>query len=148
MITFPYISRIMGSENLGKFTFTASIISYIALIAGLGISNYAIREGSRVREDNDKLNNFVGEIFTLNILALIAAMAILAVIILCYSGNNDYVILLLIQAVTVTFNVIGCEWLNTVFEEILQRNYSNRSLISNTKERQRIHEKIEKGSKA
>ena len=61
LITFPYVSRILGVDNYGMVNYTASIISYVSLIAGLGITNYAIREGSRLKKDYNKFIQFVRE---------------------------------------------------------------------------------------
>ena len=51
LITYPYVSRILGVENLGIYTFSFSFLSYFLLIAALGISTYGIREGTQYRED-------------------------------------------------------------------------------------------------
>ena len=37
LITFPYASRVLSVESIGKYNFSNSIISYFALLAGLGI---------------------------------------------------------------------------------------------------------------
>ena len=41
LITFPYASRILLPEGIGKVNFANSIISYFILIASLGIGSYA-----------------------------------------------------------------------------------------------------------
>ena len=38
LITFPYISRVLHAENVGKVNFANSIISYVSLAASLGIT--------------------------------------------------------------------------------------------------------------
>ena len=38
LITFPYISRVLLPENVGKINFGLSIVSYFSLIASLGIA--------------------------------------------------------------------------------------------------------------
>ena len=43
LITFPYISKVLGVENIGKYNFAYSIINYFVLIAGLVISTYDVR---------------------------------------------------------------------------------------------------------
>ena len=53
MITFPYASRVLGTFHYGKINFGSSIISYIMLIAGLGVSKYAIREGESKRRQEE-----------------------------------------------------------------------------------------------
>ena len=44
LITYPYITAVLSVDELGKYSFSLSIINYFALIAGLGVSSYAIRE--------------------------------------------------------------------------------------------------------
>ena len=44
LITFPYISRVLMAENVGKINFANSVVSYFSLIASLGVTPYAIRE--------------------------------------------------------------------------------------------------------
>lgn len=119
LITFPYVSRILGVDNYGMVNYTASIISYVSLIAGLGITNYAIREGSRLKKDYNKFIQFVREIFTLNFLALILSYVFLIIVMFYYRNNDIYRWLLLIQGAAVFFTVIGCEWLNVIFEDYL-----------------------------
>lgn len=119
LITFPYVSRTLGVDNYGMVNYTASIISYVSLIAGLGITNYAIREGSRLKEDHNKFIQFVREIFTLNFLALIVSYIFLIGVMFYYRNNDIYRWLLLIQGAAVFFTVIGCEWLNVIFEDYL-----------------------------
>ena len=43
LITYPYITAVLSVEELGKYNFSLSIVNYFALIAGLGVSSYAIR---------------------------------------------------------------------------------------------------------
>ena len=68
LITFPYITRVLQVETVGKINFVTSVISYFILIAGLGINNYAIREGASIRNDKKKIEQFSSEIFTINII--------------------------------------------------------------------------------
>ena len=47
LIIIPYISRVLGNENYGKINFGSSITNYISIIAMLGVSTYAVVEGSK-----------------------------------------------------------------------------------------------------
>lgn len=67
LITFPYASRILGSVGIGKVGYASSIITYFALMASLGISTYAVREGARIRDDKEKFNKFAKEILNINL---------------------------------------------------------------------------------
>jgi len=117
MITFPYVTRILGVTNYGRYNFTASIITYISLIAGLGISNYAIREGSRLRDDKKNFDVFINEIVSLNAIAMLVAYLVLLIIVVIYRSTEAYSLLLLIQGISVFFSVVGCEWLNVIYED-------------------------------
>ncbi len=51
LITFPYVSRVLMPEGIGKVNFANSIISYFILLGNLGISGYATREASKIKND-------------------------------------------------------------------------------------------------
>ena len=43
LITAPYISRVLGANNLGQFSFAYTIISYFVIFGYLGFEQYAQR---------------------------------------------------------------------------------------------------------
>ena len=53
LITFPYISRILGAVGNGKINFANSIVSYFIMIAMLGIPVYGIRACAKVKNDKE-----------------------------------------------------------------------------------------------
>ena len=86
LITFPYITRILSVEEIGGFNFSTSIISYLVLIAGLGINTYAIREGAKIRENKARIDQFASEMYTINIFSTLFAYVVL--IFLLITINN------------------------------------------------------------
>lgn len=116
LITFPYAVRIIGTENYGMFSFSSSIISYVSLIASLGVTNYAIREGARLRESK-ALNHFINEIFTINALATAVAYLALFLLLLVWQKLHSYTALILVLSLNILFNTLGTEWINSVFED-------------------------------
>ncbi|MFR5369802.1 MAG: oligosaccharide flippase family protein [Faecalibacterium sp.] len=79
LITFPYASNVLQVENLGKVNFASSVCGYFLLFAGLGISSYAVREGSRYVNDREKLSAFASEMFSINMISTALTYAALAV---------------------------------------------------------------------
>ncbi len=43
LITAPYVTRVLGADGLGEYTYTHSIVNYIILMAMLGISQHGNR---------------------------------------------------------------------------------------------------------
>ena len=44
LITYPYISRVLGPENIGENEFALRIVGYFLLFASLGIATVGTRE--------------------------------------------------------------------------------------------------------
>ena len=77
LITFPYVTRMLQVEAMGKYDFSGSIISYFTLLAALGINIYAVREGAKYRNDKEKIDQFASEIFSINVYSTIASYILL-----------------------------------------------------------------------
>ena len=69
LITIPYISRVLQVEAYGKVNFGNSVVSYFVLLAGLGVSTYAIRDGARIRDDKKEITEFASQVYTINIIS-------------------------------------------------------------------------------
>lgn len=119
LITYPYALRVLGAESIGKVTYAQSIISYFSLIAMLGISSYAVREGAKRRENKEDFSCFANEIFTLNILFTLAAYVLLVICIIFVRKMQDYTLLLLLLSISIALTTLGVDWINTVFEDFL-----------------------------
>ena len=119
IITIPYITRTLLPENYGKITTGASLISYISLIAGLGISSYAIREGSLIKDNKEKFESFSSQVFSINIISTLFSYLVLASIILLVPHYNEYRLLLAIQGLSVLFTTLGTDWINSIEEDYL-----------------------------
>ena len=57
LITYPYALRVLGTEGIGKVSYTSSIISYFSLIAMLGVSTYAIRDDQKLEKIKKSFQN-------------------------------------------------------------------------------------------
>lgn len=119
LITFPYISRVLLVEDIGKINFTSSIISYFILIAGLGITNYATREGAKIRDSKEALNKFCSEIFSINIISTVVAYTMLFIIIFFSDKLQVYTILLIVQSFSIIGTTIGVNWIYAIEEDYL-----------------------------
>lgn len=119
LVTFPYVTRVLGVENIGRYNFADSIIGYFGLFAGLGISTYAIREGARIREDPVAFRQFANEIFTINTLSTVVSYGALLLAVAMVPKFADYRALLLIFSLQVAFSMLAVEWIYSAFEDYL-----------------------------
>ncbi|OAA86945.1 flippase [Clostridium ljungdahlii] len=117
IITFPYISRVLRAENVGKINFGNSIVSYFSLIATLGVTTYAVRECSRVKNDKNLLGKIASQIISINICTMAFSYFILILCLMFIPVIKDYELLILIQSVSIIFTTLGADWLNTAMED-------------------------------
>ena len=117
LITFPYISRVLQPENVGKVNFGTSYISYFSMIASLGITTYAIRECSSVREEKTLLGEKASEIFSINICTTVVSYILLTVSLWLFRGLDNYRVLIVIQSASILFATLGADWLNSAMED-------------------------------
>lgn len=117
LITFPYSRHVLHVENIGKINFASSIVSYIQLIATLGIPTYAIRECSKVKNDKEALGNTSSQMISINVFSTILAYLFLACILFFKRSLDNYRMLILIQSLSILFGTLGAGWLNTAMED-------------------------------
>lgn len=117
LITFPYASRMLLPEGMGKVAFAASVVSYFSMFASMGIPTYGIRACAKVRNDKEKLSKVVHEIFILNMITLMVTYIAFFAFIISVDKMNSYLPLLLLNSISLIFNVFGMEWLYCALEE-------------------------------
>lgn len=116
LITFKYASNVIMASGIGAANVSSAIIGYVGLISSLGISAYAIAEGSKIRRDKDALSEFVSEVFTINLWSMACSYCVLATLLFAVSRLEPYRLLILIYSSTILFNAIGIEWYFTIEE--------------------------------
>lgn len=117
LITYSYISRVLGSGNLGRYSFSDSMIQYFIAIASLGVPTYAIREAARMRSDKKKIQKLVNEIFSINVVMTIIALIILFLLEKFIPRLNREAVLISILSMEVVSGTIGRDWINNVYED-------------------------------
>ena len=53
LVTTPYLSRTLGAEGVGVFSYTQAIANYFVMFATLGMSTYGVREIAAAGDDRD-----------------------------------------------------------------------------------------------
>ena len=117
MISYPYISRVLGPVSLGKVDFAASIVNYFAIIAGLGIPSYGIICCSRIRNDKKELKKTVAELLTINFTLTFVAYLVLFIVIAIVPAFQIKQKEILIYSITLFCTTLGIDWLYSALEE-------------------------------
>lgn len=117
LITFPYISRTLSVNGVGKYNFANSIVSYFILLAGLGISNYAVREGAKLRNDRKAISSFASRVFTINLISTIVSYVFLILTVIFTPNLHQYTVAIFIFSIQIFFTTLGTDWVYTIFEE-------------------------------
>lgn len=82
----PYLTRVLGKENLGIYSYVNSIAFYFVMFSMLGISNYGTRSISMVKDDELELRKTFWNLFFLHCIS--SAIALFSYVILCVSILN------------------------------------------------------------
>ena len=117
LVTFPYVSRVLSAEGLGKVSLFTSIANYAIMFAALGISTYGIRATAKVRNDKKQLSQIVFELVVINLVATLVVIGLLAIISLYVPKLNREPELLIINAVLIFSSALGFNWLYSGLEQ-------------------------------
>ena len=74
LITTPYVSRVLGAENIGIYSYTLSIVTYFVLFGSLGISMYGQREIAYVQDNKKEKSKVFIEIVSLRAITMAISM--------------------------------------------------------------------------
>lgn len=117
LITFPYVSRVLMPEYIGKINFGISFVSYYSLLASLGITTYAIRECSSKKQNREALSKIASQIYSINICTTVVAYVLMILTLIFFRSLDSYRVLIFIQSTSILLVTLGCDWLNTAMED-------------------------------
>lgn len=111
IISFPYISRILNPEGIGKINFANSFVDYFIMFAGLGITSYAGREAAKIRENKTELNKLSKELVIINSISTIVSYLVLFILTFSVPKFSQYLLLITICSSKILFETLGLNWL-------------------------------------
>jgi O-antigen/teichoic acid export membrane protein len=127
VVVFPYISRVLGPENIGKINFIDYTAQFFILFAAFGMPLYAVREISKVRDQKEKLRQLASEFvlihFIFSILSLLGFICLIPFLPEDFREKE----LLILAACNILLNSFSLEWLLQGLEDF--SFYGKRSFI-------------------
>lgn len=110
LITYPYVSRVLGVTNIGICNFVDSIIQYFILLSTLGIGSYGVREIARYKDNREKRDEVFSNLFILNCITTGIALAALIICTFTISSLEVYKPFLGIGSLQLVFTLFLTNW--------------------------------------
>ena len=108
LITIPYVSRILGAEGIGIYSYTSSITQYFILLATLGISMYGNRQIAYIRNNKNDLNKTFWSILILRLITTSIAFLFYVII---FINVKEYKLIFILQSLNIISSMIDISWL-------------------------------------
>ena len=93
LIVSPYLSRVLGAEGLGIYSYTYSVVNYFTVFAMLGLTHYGSRTIAMAKEKKQQDTLFC-EMYALQLLtSLLACLCYVALIFISYRAYLQYALI-------------------------------------------------------
>lgn len=110
LVTAPYLSRVLGADSVGMFSYTYSIANYFVLLAMLGINNHGTRVIARAGDDVQARSKAFYEVYAVQLIS----SSVVLVLYVCY------ILFVAIEPIEKTLAVI---WLLYIISAALDINW-------------------------
>lgn len=130
LLTYPYVSRVLGVANIGVCNFVDSIVNYFILFSMMGIGAVGMREISQHRDDRREMSRHFTGLLLLNLISTILAILVLLISMYTVEALFPYRELLYIGVCKLFFNFFLIEWFYAGVEDF--KYITNRSIIVRT----------------
>lgn len=117
LVTFPYISRVLGAAGNGKVNFAASVANYFMMVASLGIPTYGVKACAKVRDDKEELSQVAQEILIINLVTTILATITYGICLFTIPKLKMDKTLYLIEGINIILNMFGANWFYQALEQ-------------------------------
>lgn len=114
LITAPYISRVLGAENIGIYSYTISIVTYFILFGSLGIAIYGQREIAYLQEKPEEYSKTFWEIVILRFITISISMIIFY---FTFAQNGQYAVYYRILLLELFATCLDISWFFQGLEE-------------------------------
>ena len=114
LITTPYLSRVLGAENIGVYSYTLSITTYFILFGSLGVALYGQREIAFVQDNVEERSKLFWEILIMKIFTLTISLVLFYI---CFCIKGEYHFYYQILTLEIFANMVDISWFFQGLEE-------------------------------
>ena len=122
VILTPFLTRVIGAEGIGQYTYTHSVVTYFILLGTMGSNLYAQREIAYVAKDKQKRSRAFWEILLIRCIMLAISLFIYAI---AEISLGRYPVLFAVQSIAIVAAGVDITWYfqgQEQFGKIARRN--------------------------
>lgn len=108
LITVPYVSRVLGAEGVGIYSYTYSIVYYFMIVSMLGINNYGNRTIAKTRENKYELSKNFFSIYFIQI--VMTMFMLLCYLVYVFIFLNKYKLVSMLQIIYLISVMFDINW--------------------------------------
>lgn len=116
IITVPYVSRVLGPEGIGLYSYTGSYAQYFVLAGMIGISLYGNRQVAYNKHNKENLSKEFWNIYGLQFLTTIISFFVYIFIFVIINNSNK--MMYFIQSIVVLTTVFDISWFFIGYEDM------------------------------
>jgi O-antigen/teichoic acid export membrane protein len=109
LIVTPYLSRVLGPTELGKYSYAFSVAYYFVIFATLGITTHGSRQIAVGRDDTERRNAVFSDLFWLHMISAVGVTLIYIIFTVFLVRENKIISYILIFYVAST--IFDVKWL-------------------------------------
>lgn len=109
LVTSPYISRTLGPEGLGTYSYVSSIAYYFFILVTLGLSNYGNRSIAKCGDDVQKRSETFCSIYAMQIICGAVVLVAYIIYVLRFA-EDEYKLYFLIYNLYIIGAIVDVNW--------------------------------------
>lgn len=108
ILTAPYISRVLGAEGIGYYSYSYSVVYYFVVFARLGINSYGNKLIAIKKKNSESLNKAFSNLYYLHFLISVIVLLVYFLYIRLTDDNKTYA---LICSIYIIDALLDINWL-------------------------------------
>ena len=121
-VTAPYLSRVIGAEGVGIYSYSYSVALYFTYFVVLGLNKYGNREIASCQKDFDKLSTVFSEIYEMQILIFCVIFSIYLYYCFFIADDRKAALLQSMLVMSALFDINWLFWGMEQFKITVKRN--------------------------
>ena len=129
-ITFPYVTRALGDQVFGMYTWANTFVYYFLVLAKISIPNIAIRECSKVKDDREALSTKAQEFFLIQAVTTLLSFGFECILCFSVPAIRESNALIFLLSVNFLVGLFSFEWIYIALERHIYMTVRSISLTA------------------